>query len=476
MAVYPESHIYDVLIVGAGPSGSSAAYWLAEAGYDVAVLERKHFPREKTCGDGLTPRAVRQLEDMGVGDALTEAHKYYGLRTCAYGRELELRWPEHPSFPPYGYVITRHDLDMLVAERAVKAGAHLFQETEAIEPIIDTLQPSERISSSRSDIPMQPAQETLPRLLARTSASAMQPAQETLPRLLGIRAKDVKSGQLADFKARYIILAEGTASRISRAIGAKRDKRLPLGMALRGYYRSPRHDDPFIESHLDVRDENGDVLPGYAWIFPLGDGRVNVGVGLITTSGRWKGVNTSNMMDVFISNAPSSWELRPENSCGPATGGRLPMGLSTVSKCGPNVLLTGDAAGSINPFNGEGISYGYETGRIAAACIGNALCGGGSDALYDYDYRLQAAYGDYYKIGRTFVKMISQPEVMHRCVQLGMHSKPLMEWLLSIMANLVRPDSNAPAELTYKLLAAVARVTPDPEDFTMSLSSIQRLS
>ncbi len=451
MAVYSESHVYDVLIVGAGPSGSSAAYWLAEAGYDVAVLERKHFPREKTCGDGLTPRAVRQLEDMGVGDALTGAHKYYGLRTCAYGRELELHWPEHPSFPPYGYVITRHDLDMLVAERAVKAGAHLFQETEAIGPIIDTSRPSERMSSSESGIPVQPA-------------------QEALPRLLGIRAKDVKSGQLADFRAHYIILAEGTASRISRAIGAKRDKRLPLGMALRGYYQSPRHDDPFIESHLDVRDENGDILPGYAWIFPLGDGRVNVGVGLITTSGRWKGVNTSNMMNTFISNAPSSWELCPENSCGPATGGRLPMGLSTVLKYGPNVLLTGDAAGSINPFNGEGISYGYETGRIAAACIGNALCGDGSDALYDYENRLQAAYGDYYKIGRTFVKMISHPEVMHRCVQLGMHSKPLMEWLLSIMANLLRPDSNAPAEFTYKLLAAVARVTPDPEDFKISLN------
>ncbi len=447
---YSESHIYDVLIVGAGPSGASAAYWLAEAGYDVAVVERKHFPREKTCGDGLTPRAVRQLEDMGLGDALTGAHKYYGLRTCGYGRELELRWPEHPSFPPYGYVITRHDLDMLVAERAVKAGAHLFQETEAVEPIIDTSSSPERQPSSGSDI-------------------HPQGAQDRLSKLLGIRAKCAKTGQTMDFRARYIILSEGTASRISRSIGAKRDKRLPLGMALRGYYRSPRHDDPFIESHLDVRDENGDILPGYAWIFPLGDGRVNVGVGLITTSGRWKGVNTSKMMDTFIANAPASWGLHPEASCGPATGGRLPMGLSTSPVCGPNVILTGDAAGSINPFNGEGISYGYETGRIAAACMGRALCGGGSDAVYDYGTRIQAAYGNYYKIGRTFVKMISHPEVMHRCVQLGMHSKPFMEWLLSIMANLLLPDSNAPAESMYKILNAVARVAPDPEYLSISI-------
>ncbi|MHB8262205.1 MAG: geranylgeranyl reductase family protein [Acidimicrobiales bacterium] len=437
-------HVYDALVVGAGPSGSAAAYWLAEAGYDVAVVERKRFPREKTCGDGLTPRAVRQLEDMGLGNIAEGAHKYAGLRVCAYGSSLELRWPEHPAFPSYGYVITRHDLDMLLAERAVKAGARLFQETEAVEPIRDT---STTAPASRSG---------------------------KLPRLAGVRTRDVKSGRIEDFKARYIILSEGTTSRISRHLGAERDKRLPLGMALRGYYRSPRHDDPFIESHLDVRDKNGDVLPGYAWIFPLGDGRVNVGVGLITTAGRWKGVNTAEMLDVFIRNSPSRWGLSGESACGPATGGRLPMGLSTSPKTGANVLLTGDAAGSINPFNGEGISYGYETGRLAAACVGTALCGAGEDAIYNYEDRLQAAYGLYYKIGRTFVRMISNPEVMHRCVQVGMHSDSVMGWLLRIMANLLRPDQMAPAETAYNALLAAARITPDPEDFLASITAAKR--
>ena len=126
-----------MLIVGGGPSGSSCAYWLAEAGWDVALVEKKVFPREKTCGDGLTPRSVRQLADMGIEGSLAGAHRYSGLRAHAFGKVLDLPWPEHPSFPSYGYVITRHDLDALVNERAAKAGATVWQGTEAIEPILD---------------------------------------------------------------------------------------------------------------------------------------------------------------------------------------------------------------------------------------------------------------------------------------------------------------------------------------------------
>ena len=126
---------------GAGPSGSSCAYWLAEAGWDVALVEKKVFPREKTCGDGLTPRSVRQIADMGIEGALAGAHRYSGLRAHAFGQVLDLPWPEHPSFPSYGYVITRHDLDAIVNERAVKAGATVWQGTEAVEPILDEPRP-----------------------------------------------------------------------------------------------------------------------------------------------------------------------------------------------------------------------------------------------------------------------------------------------------------------------------------------------
>src|SRR5713226_9927611 len=128
---------WDVLVVGGGPAGAAAAYWLAESRHRVLVVEKKRFPREKTCGDGLTPRAVRQLHDMGLADPLTQFLRFDGLRSIAHGVTLELEWPEHPDFPPYGYVVRRRDLDAMVANRAVKAGVTLRTGTEAVEPVAD---------------------------------------------------------------------------------------------------------------------------------------------------------------------------------------------------------------------------------------------------------------------------------------------------------------------------------------------------
>jgi len=429
-----DSHVHDVVVVGGGPSGAACAYWLADAGWDVVVVEKKHFPRDKTCGDGLTPRSVRQLSDMGLSDAMAGAHRYEGLRACAYGMTLEMAWPDHPSFPSVGYVITRHDLDQIVAERAAKAGATVWEGAEAIGPILD------RATAGS---------------VGGTGSSA-----EVLPSCAGAKVLDRDAGRQHEVRARYTVVADGANSRFGRALGTSRDRNYPMGMALRGYFRSPRHDEPFIESHLDIRDASGTVVPGYGWVFPLGAGRVNAGVGILSVEGRWKGANTSQLMDAFIDWAPKSWELSKSTLCGPPTGGKLPMGLSVRPRIGPNVLVIGDAAGTVNPFNGEGIAYGYETGRLAAACVARALSGGGVHALVDYESQLQAAYGLYYRMAREFVRLISRPELMQTCVRSGMHSRNVMEWLLRIMANLVRPEETGPAEAAYRALSAIGRLTP----------------
>ena len=109
---------WDALVIGGGPAGAAAGFWLAQAGHRVLVVEKKQFPREKTCGDGLTPRAVRQLHDIGLAEPLSQYLRFDGLRSIAHGVTLELAWPEHPDFPPYGYVVRRRDLDKLVADRA----------------------------------------------------------------------------------------------------------------------------------------------------------------------------------------------------------------------------------------------------------------------------------------------------------------------------------------------------------------------
>ena len=421
------THSYDVVIVGGGPSGSSCAYWLAKAGWDVLVLEKKVLPREKTCGDGLTPRSVRQLADMGLEDAVAATgHKYVGLRANGFGQKLELEWPATGAFPSYGYCITRLDLDDLVATNAANAGATLCTGAEVLS--VDDLGP------------VVPGH-------GLSSCGAL-------------TVKDKASGQTVQVKARYFVVADGANSRIGRSLGAARNRQWPSGLALRGYFTSPRHDDPFIESYLDIRDHDGSIVPGYGWIFPLGDGRINVGVGLLSTDKRWKGVNTTKLMETFCAYADPSWGISPETATGPATGGKLPMGLAIGPRTGSNVVVIGDAAGTVNPFNGEGISYGYETGRMAAAAVADALLGAGSSALVDFDKELDAAYGDYYRVARVFVRVISDPKVMALCVGAGMRSQWLMEEILRLMSNLFRPDHRGAAEIGYDALEALTRTLP----------------
>ena len=416
-AARPSTYTCDVLVIGGGPSGSSAAYWLAEQGLEVLVVEKKHFPRDKTCGDGLTPRSVRQLYDMGLADELESHHRFEGLRALAFGKELILPWPSHSLYPSHGYVITRAELDALVATRAEKAGAVFWQGAEAVEP----LGPSAGVGGS----------------------------------VLGAVVADLDHGTTSQVRATYVVVADGANSRFGRALGCQRDRSLPLGMALRGYYYSPRHAEPYIESHLDTTDKNGNVLPGYGWIFPVGDGRVNVGVGLVSSYRGWKDVNTSNLLAAFVESAPASWCLGPDTKCGPATGGRLPMGLSVGPRVGPDYVLVGDASGSINPFNGEGIAYGYETGRIAAECIADALRAGEAGPLADYEARLDTTYGTYYAVASSFMNLMGRPRFMRGLVATGMHSRVVMGWLLRIMSNLLRPESNGPPELVYRAATRV---------------------
>jgi geranylgeranyl reductase family protein len=409
---------YDVLVIGAGPSGASAAYWLAERGRRVLLVEKKRFPREKTCGDGLTPRAVRQLHDMGLADPLSEFHRFDGLRSIAHGMTLELAWPDHPDFPGYGYVVRRSELDQMVAERAVKAGATLRPATEALAP-------------------------TLERGI-----------------LGGAVVRRVDTGTDEVVRARYVIVADGANSRFGRALGTARDRSYPLGMAIRGYFTSPYHDEPWIESHLDLRDRDGNHLPGYGWIFPVGDGTVNVGVGLLSTFRGWKEVNTSRLMEVFCETAPARWGIGPDTATCAPTGGKLPTGTSVHPAVGPNFLVVGDAAGTVNPFNGEGISVAYETGRLAADAVDLALATDDGLALQTYTERLDEVYGLYFKVARTFVAAIGNPAVMRELTHVGMQSRPLMEWVLRIMANLLRPDEIGPAEAAYKIVERLVALSP----------------
>jgi flavin-dependent dehydrogenase len=371
---------------------------------------------------------------MGLESTVaTHGHRYGGLRAFGFGASLELSWPEHPIFPNYGYTITRFNLDGLVAERAVEYGAVLLNGVEAM----GLLDATESFNGG-------------------------------LMGASGVVVQEKSTGTTGEIRGRYLAIGDGQNSRLGRDLGTTRNRSWPMGMALRGYYTSDRHDEPWIDSHLDIRDPHGAVVPGYGWIFPLGDGRVNVGVGLLSTDGAWKGVNTTKLQEYFVAQTADAWGLNEATTCGPPTGGRLPMGLAIGPRVGVNTMMIGDAAGTVNPFNGEGIAYGYETGRLAAGVLGEALLADNPSFLALYDERLDGAYGDYFKVARAFVRLISEPKILTVCLSVGLRIEPLMRELLTIMANLMRNDKKGPAEVGYRALSRLADVIPE-QAFVMLL-------
>jgi geranylgeranyl reductase family protein len=407
----------DVLVVGAGPGGSAAAHWLAREGHDVIVVDKKDFPREKTCGDGLTPRSIHELGLMGFDFDVPEFHRCIGLRAYAGDLMLELEWPDHPVFPNWGGVIRRLDLDLQVARLAEKRGAVLRTGTEARPVLVDG-------------------------------------------RLTGVEL--LENGDRELVEPRMVVVADGSLSRFGRALGASRDKRRPFGLAARGYFSSPNSNDRYLESQLNLHDPAGATIPGYGWVFPLGDGTINVGVGVLSTFHRWKEVNTSTLMEALVATAPDHWEISPEAAIGEPRGGKLPMSLSVGPVVGPNWVLVGDAVGAINPFNGEGIAYAYETGRMAAGHVHAALAAGDASLLQGYRLELSDTYDLYYRVSRAFVRAIGRPGVMKALTRTGLRSRTLMEWVLRVMANLLRPDERHPAETAYRVVERLVQVGPEP--------------
>jgi geranylgeranyl reductase family protein len=396
-----------VAIVGSGPAGAACAYWLALRDIEVTAFDKKVFPRDKTCGDGLTPRSVVALEAMGLGRFLSTKHRYNGLRVVAYQRSFELPWPQHPDFPDYGYVVTRYELDQAVVERASEIGATILTHHEVI-------------GATHED-----------------------------GAITSLTVKNSDDGSIQEVRAQYYVLAEGSNARIARSLGVHRDRSEPMGLAIRGYYESPRSHEPWIESHMDLRDSNGAIMPGYGWIFPLGDGRVNVGFGLLSNSERWRSINTTEALARFVQGAPKSWGLTPKALCSPPTGGKLQMGHAIAPKHGSNYLIIGDAVASINPFNGEGISYAYETGKFAADIIARALGTDRTAELEQFDEVLRQEYGTYYRVARRFVRLISEPRVMGPAIWIAMRDQRLMGLTVRVMANLMRDQGKGLPEHLY---------------------------
>ena len=415
----------DVIVVGAGPGGSAAAFHLARHGLAVELLEKAEFPREKVCGDGLTPRAVRQLVTMGVDTQAPGWVRNKGLRVIGGGIRMELDWPDLASYPNYGLTRTRLDFDEILAKAAMAAGAELRTNTTVTGPVLD------------DD-----------------------------GRVVGVSAQVGDEKEPVEYRAPVVVAADGVSGRFALSLGiAKRDDR-PIGVAVRRYYKSAaKHDDDYLESWLELRstERGGDVLlPGYGWIFGMGDGRVNVGLGVLNSSTAFGKTNYRNMLTDWLSTTPDDWGMNDEaNADGPIMGAALPMGFNRVPHYTRGVLLVGDSGGMVNPFNGEGIAYAMESGEIAADVIVQALARPAGPererALGNYATELKARFGGYYRLGGWFVKLIGNPHVMRVATKHGLPHPTLMRFVLKLLANLTDPRDG---DAMDRIINGLTKVAP----------------
>jgi menaquinone-9 beta-reductase len=418
--VTASSYDADVIVVGAGPGGATAAYHLAQAGVDVIALEKSAFPREKVCGDGLTPRAVKQLVAMGIDLSPDNGWiRNHGLRILGGGMRIEMPWPELAAFPSYGLVRPRQDFDEILARTAQKAGAQLYENTMVTAPIRD----------------------------------------ERTDRVVGVETKDGRT-----FRAPLVLVADGNSSRFSLALGIRKRDDRPMGVAYRRYYRSPRHDDDWLESWLELWDGSpaeSRLLPGYGWIFGVGDGTSNVGLGILNTSDAFGKTDYRGLLDRWLAHLPEEWGYVEENATGPIRGAALPMGFNRKPHYADGALLVGDAGGMVNPMNGEGIAYAMESGRLAAEIVAQALAEPEGvrreRVLAGYPKALDAEYGGYYTIGRLFVRAIGHPSVMKLCTRHGLPHPTLMKFCLKLLANLAEPRGG---DAFDRIVTALNRLAP----------------
>ncbi|AQT78663.1 FAD-linked oxidoreductase [Mycolicibacterium litorale] len=375
----------DVVVVGAGPAGSSAAAWAARGGHEVLVIDAAEFPRDKACGDGLTPRAVLELQRLGLGDWLDGHIRHHGLRLSGFGAEVEVPWPG-PSFPASGSAVPRTELDDRIRQVAEDAGASMLLGAKAVDVSFD--------SAGRVDAVM-----------------------------------------LADgsrVTCHWVIVADGARSPLGRVLGRQWHQETVYGVAVRGYLTSPRSSEPWISSDLELRSTEGNVLPGYGWIFPLGNGEVNIGVGALATAKRPADVALRPLIKHYTDLKREAWGF--EGAPRAVASALLPMGGAVSGVAGPNWMLIGDAAACVNPLNGEGIDYGLETGRLAVELLGSG------DVSLAWPAVLQEHYGRGFSVARRLGLLLTLPRFLPLTGPAAMRSSRLMGLAVRVMGNLVTDD------------------------------------
>ena len=374
---------FDIAIIGGGPGGSAAAISAARAGLRVVLCEKGPYGRDKVCGDGLTPRAIAALNELGIDHSV--AHRIDGLRMIAGKKQRELAWPTTDRFPNHGAVWPRQRFDNHLLDVAIAAGADVRFNAEAMPVIEDS-------------------------------------------KVVGITV----NGEV--LRSSLVILATGAQGAAAKMLGAVRDPDETFGLAIRAYAPTPRHAERHLEACLSLRDEHGTPIPGYGWMFPAGDGTVNIGVGALSTMKGFKKLNLNTLLDQYASIVRDSWSLG--NYVDKPRAWRLPM--SCVRRHGQGWVAIGDAAGFVNPMNGEGIDYALESGALAVKCFLDDP----ATASTSYDRQVGERFDSFLRTGRRFSFIIGHPWLLRPGLRVAVGTQAAADITLAVMGNLI--DSSTP--------------------------------
>ena len=340
-------------------------------------------------GSAAAAWAARCGRDVLVVDAapLDTRIRHRGLRMSGFGADVEVPWPG-PAFPATGSAVPRTELDDRIRSVAADDGAKMLLGVKAVGVSHD--------SRGRVDT------------VLLDDGSAVGCSE--------------------------LIVADGARSTLGRALGRTWHKETVYGVAIRGYIATPRADEPWITSHLELRSPEGKVLPGYGWIFPLGNGEVNIGVGALATSRRPADAGLRPLMSYYAGLRRQEWGFTGEPRA--PRSALLPMGGAVSGVAGPNWMLVGDAAACVNPLNGEGIDYGLETGRLAAELLGS---GDLSDA---WPTLLTEHYARGFSVARRMALLLTLPRFLPATGPVAMRSTTLMRIAVRVMGNLVTDEDS----------------------------------
>ena len=400
---------YDVVVVGAGPGGSAAAYYLARQGSKVLLLDKHNFPRDKTCGDALTPRAVGALADIGILPEMQRAgRRVREVKVIApNGRSLIVRMPQKHDLPDYSLVVPRLVLDNALRERALAGGAY-FQ-----SPVHVT-----RIT----------------------------------PDVNGALVYGNRRGRKVTLQARLVIIATGASTKLLRRSGIL--TQMPQGLAARAYFEGLTGLDNRLEFHFQRVP-----LPGYGWVFPLSDSSANVGAALLPVRRFRHSLAPKCTARAAMDSLLQSTSLRPTferaRRVGPVKGYPVREDFATAPTYGERILLVGEAAGLVNPLTGEGIDYALESGKLAADFVMRLFATSdlSQKSLAGYDKLLRERYQRLF----VFCSRVSQLYASRFCLNLLASWAERRADLSQLLTNLLLSNNPIPQRITAGTILRVLR-------------------